>query len=151
MKTAQQGRALAESLVTTGEQMGLKTSALLTDMNQPLGQMIGNALEVQEAIDLLQGEGPEDLAQLTFALASELLLSSNTANNDEEARHLLSEHLSSGRGYEKFIEMILAQGGDPNAQRPLGSLHESAVTTLYVQHERVEILGQLLAHDTGCN
>jgi len=124
MKTPQQGRALAESLVTTGEQMGLKTSALLTDMNQPLGQMIGNALEVQEAIDLLQGEGPEDLAQLTLALASELLLSSNTASSDEEARQLLSEHLSSGRGYEKFIEMVLAQGGDPNAQRPLAAVSE---------------------------
>ena len=121
MKTPQQGQALAESLVITGQRMGLKTSALLTDMNQPLGRMIGNALEVQEAIDLLQDQGPEDLLQLTLALGSELLVCSATASNEEQAQQTLREHLTSGRGYDKFIEMVLAQGGDPEAPRPLAA------------------------------
>ncbi len=128
MKTPEQGQALAESLVRTGQQMGLNTSALLTDMNQPLGRMVGNALEVQEAIDLLQDRGPADLLQLTLALGSKLLVSSQIADNEEQADQTLRDHLTSGRGHEKFIEMILAQGGDPQAPRPLATASELRAT-----------------------
>ena len=124
MKTPQQGLALAQSLVSTGQRMGLKTSAFVTDMNQPLGKMIGNALEVQEAIDLLRGEGPEDLRQLTLTLAAELLVNSGTSSTTSEAEQLLSEHLTSGRGYEKFQQMVAAQGGNLDAERPLAPASE---------------------------
>jgi len=128
MKTPEQGQALAESLVATGQRMGLHTSAILTDMNQPLGHMIGNTLEVQEAIDLLQDQGPADLRELTLALGSQLLVSCQVANSDAEAEQILGDHLSSGRGYEKFIQMIRAQGGDLEAPRPLATARELRAT-----------------------
>ena len=145
MKTPQQGLDLAQSLVSTGQRMGLKTSAFVTDMNQPLGKMIGNALEVQEAIDLLQGQGPEDLRQLTLALGSELLVTSATVATQDEAHRLLSEHLTSGRGYEKFQQMVVAQGGNPDAERPLAPASELVSTGAgNVVHIDTEQLGQAI-------
>ncbi len=85
MKSLAQGRELARSLVATGNQMGVPTSALLTDMNQPLGRMIGNTVEVDEALDTLRGGGPSDLRDLTLELASQLLLSTGRVGTPEAA------------------------------------------------------------------
>ncbi|MEO2020248.1 MAG: thymidine phosphorylase [Pirellulaceae bacterium] len=145
MKTIDQGRSLAESLVTTGQRMGLNTSAFLTDMNQPVGRMIGNALEVQEAMDLLQGEGPEDLKQLALTFATELLITSGAVANQEAAKATLSEHLDTGRAYEKSLEMIRAQGGDPEADRPLAAASDLQVPHGgYVATINSEQLGQAI-------
>ena len=145
MKTIDQGRALAESLVATGQRMGLTTSAFLTDMNQPVGRMIGNALEVQEAIALLQGAGPGDLKTLSLRFAAELLITSGSVTDLTEAQTLVSEHLDSGRAYEKFVQMILAQGGDPEADRPLAAASDLNVSDGgYVTAIDSEQLGQAI-------
>src|SRR5439155_9991454 len=85
MKSLEEARSLARSLVETGKRMGVKTTALLTDMNQPLGRMVGNLVEVHEAIATLEGKGPADLWECTRELAAELLLSTKNAATRDEA------------------------------------------------------------------
>jgi pyrimidine-nucleoside phosphorylase len=116
MKKFDDARALAESLVNTGKRLGVKTSALLTDMNQPNGRMIGNAVEVNEAVDMLKGGGPSDLIEITLELCTELLLLTKTAASADEAKKILQGHLASGKAYEKYEQMVRAQGGDPTAK-----------------------------------
>jgi len=106
-------RRLAESLVSIGAKLGRKMAALITDMSQPLGQMIGNALEVREAIDTLQGEGPEDLSRLCCELGSELLLFAGDATARAEAIDLLDRLLHDGSALAKFRELIANQNGNP--------------------------------------
>ena len=111
MKTEGDARDLADSLVKTGQRMGVKTSALLTDMNQPLGRMCGNTLEVMESIDVLKGAGPDDVRQLMVELAIELLVAGGRCDSREEAQNLCIRLLDSGAAYEKFEQMVTAQGG----------------------------------------
>ncbi|APZ94225.1 thymidine phosphorylase [Fuerstiella marisgermanici] len=115
MKTRERATMLAESLVATGERMGVKTTALLTDMNQPLGRMCGNAVEVLESIDVLKGEGPPDVRELTIELAAELLLTTQAKSTMQAARELATSALDSGAAFEKFEQMVAAQGGQPSA------------------------------------
>jgi len=119
MKTVDGARLLAHSLVTTGQRMGVKTSALITAMNQPLGRMAGNALEVNETVSALSNDGPEDLVTLTIALGTELLLATGIATSSEEADQKLRTQLQSGAALEKLRQMVRAQGGDLDAPRPL--------------------------------
>ncbi len=126
MRTPEQARMLAESLVQTGQRMGVATRALITDMNQPLGRMCGNVVEVNESLDCLSGGGPEDLRELTLALGAELLLAIGHCESLNAARAVLTDHLDSGAAYEKFERMIAAQGGDLSAVRPLAA--EFAIT-----------------------
>ncbi len=117
MKTRDSARMLAQSMVATGARMGVRTTALLTDMNQPLGRLAGNAVEVDEAIACLSGRGPEDLQRLVLALAAEILLLKNMASSAQQAEAILCGHLCSGRAREKFDAMVAAQGGDLTAPR----------------------------------
>ena len=119
MKTLDQARDLAHSLVETGRRMGLPTTALITDMSQPLGRMAGNAVEVDEALDALEGKGPDELITLTASLGAELLVTTSTVNTFDEGRAMIQRHIDSGRGLEKFREMVSAQGGDLDAPRPI--------------------------------
>lgn len=105
--------ALAETMVSIGSEAGRRTVALVTDMNQPLGRAIGNALEMKEAIETLQGHGPSDLVELVFALGVEMLLLAEVADDAVGARGKLEEALSSGRAFAKFRDMVINQGGDP--------------------------------------
>lgn len=136
MKSADDARALANSLVSTGQRMGVKTVALVTDMNQPLGRMCGNALEVNESIDALQGKGPADLWHVTEELAIELLLLTKVSIDRHSAQQLIHGHITSGRALEKFVEMVAAQGGDLDRPRPIAaasevlSLHTGQVTAI---------------------
>ena len=118
MKTREQARALAVSMVDVGAMMGLETAALLTAMDQPNGRLAGNAVEVDEALETLAGAGPPDLRELCLALAGETLLLKALAANPGDARAQLIGHLDSGRAAEKFREMVAAQGGDLDAPRP---------------------------------
>lgn len=127
MKSPEAARTLAESLTRTGRAHGVHTTALLTDMNQPLGRMCGNAVEVQEAVDVLQGRGPRDLRTLTLALAAELLISSGAATDHSSAESRLQQTLDSGGAWERWCRMIRGQGGDPDA--PLSVAPASEVTT----------------------
>jgi pyrimidine-nucleoside phosphorylase len=118
MKTIEQARDLARSLVTAGTSMGVRTSAMLTDMNQPLGRMVGNAVEVDESLETLRGGGPADLRDVTLALGGELLLLARRAESQSAARARLAAALDSGEAYERFEKMVAAQGGDLTKRRP---------------------------------
>jgi pyrimidine-nucleoside phosphorylase len=105
---------LARIMIGLGQTRGCPTVALLTAMDRPLGRSCGNALEVEEAIDGLRGAGPPDLMEVTYALATEMLLLVRAAPDAGEARRRLEESVSSGRALETFRRIIEAQGGDPN-------------------------------------
>ena len=115
MKTIDRARELATSLVQVGAELGLKVTALLSDMNQPLGRAVGNAVEVQEALEALEGNGPADLMEIVFSLGTELLLATHKVSDSESARRMLQDRIDSGHARERFDRMIVAQGGDPRA------------------------------------
>ncbi len=145
MKTRHSARMLAQSMVATGARMGVRTTALLTDMNQPLGRLAGNAVEVDEAIACLSGGGPEDLEQLSLALAAEILLLTDLAGSPQQAEAVLRDHLDSGRAREKFDAMVAAQGGDLNApRRRAPDSVVSAGRSGYVRDIDTEELGTLI-------
>ena len=116
MKTRQHATELAHSLVSTGNRMGVHTTALLTDMNQPLGRMCGNAVEVIESIDVLKGGGPDDVRSLVIELCGELLVSTNVDQNLDAARERCTSLLDNGAAYERWCRMVQAQGGNPDAR-----------------------------------
>lgn len=113
MKTEVQAEALARLLLETAARMGTRAVALLTDMSQPLGQRVGNALEVEESIDVLKGKGPEDTTRLSVRLAAHMLRLGGLASSEAQAEARVNEELDSGRGLEKLVQIIEAQGGDP--------------------------------------
>lgn len=114
MKTVEESRALAESMVAIGKQVGRNTMAVISDMSQPLGYAIGNALEVKEAIETLKGQGPADLTELCLVLGSKMIVAGGKANSLEEARTMLETVIADGSALELFGKLIEAQGG--NAQ-----------------------------------
>lgn len=103
---------LARSLVRTAEKFGLQTAAVLTNMEQPLGNAVGNWLETKEAIETLHGNGPPDLVEVTLNLAAHMLLLGNLVGSLAEGKSVLAAKLRSGEAYEKFLEIVDAQGGD---------------------------------------
>jgi pyrimidine-nucleoside phosphorylase/thymidine phosphorylase len=113
MKTLGDARALARTLAAIGRGMGKRVSALLTDMSQPLGRAVGNALEVAETIELLRGEGPADLRELTLELTGEMLVVGGLAPDREAARARVARAIADGSGLAKLEEIVRAQGGDP--------------------------------------
>jgi len=112
MKTQSEARTLAESLVAIGRANGVKTEAILTSMDAPLGRAVGNSLEVIEALETLKGRGPSDLEALSISLAARMLRLSGAAASDNEAEKMIRNALASGRALEKFRQMIKRQGGD---------------------------------------
>lgn len=112
MKTRESARELAEAMVRIGQQVGRKTMAVISDMNQPLGYAIGNALEVKEAIDTLKGKGPQDLTELCLTLGSYMVLLAEQAGTVEEAREKLQKSIQNGTALETFRSFLAAQGGD---------------------------------------
>ena len=113
MKEISGARILARTLIDLGTQMGRKVVALLTEMDQPLGRAVGNALEVCEAIEVLQGEGPSDLTEITYALASEMLVLGGGAATTSQARQILLAAIRDRSALRKLGEIIQRQGGDP--------------------------------------
>ncbi len=112
MKTLDDAKELAKAMVEIGRDAGRETVAFLTDMNQPLGFAIGNALEVKEAIETLSGKGPRDLEELVLQLASHMVVLAQKAANTEQAYAQLKEKLHNGEALQKFKEFVAAQGGD---------------------------------------
>lgn len=104
---------LARTLVAVGRGVGIPVVALLTDMNQPLGHAVGNAVEVIEALDMLRAKGPADLRNLVLALGAEMLVLGKMADSVESARKKLVECINSGKALRTFSAMVDAQGGDP--------------------------------------
>jgi len=112
MKKEEDAVFLAELMVETGQRLGKKVVALITDMNQPLGHAVGNALEVAECIDVLNGKGPDDLRELCLVLSAWMFLLGNRVINLEEGRKLAEEMIHRGKAKAKFREMIALQGGE---------------------------------------
>lgn len=113
MKTKEEARKLADLMIKIGEKHGKKTAALITDMNEPLGNAVGNTLEVIEAIETLKGKGPEDITKLSFEIAGHMILLGKKARSIEDAVESAKEVLYSGKALDKFRRLIDAQGGDP--------------------------------------
>jgi pyrimidine-nucleoside phosphorylase len=114
MKDFEDAKELAKAMVDIGNNVGRNTIAVITDMSQPLGYAIGNALEVQEAIDTLKGEGPSDLEELCLTLGSQMVYLAKKAESLEEARELLVEVIKNGKALETLKTFLSAQGGDPS-------------------------------------
>ena len=112
MKNMDDARTLAHIMVDIGNRLGRNTKAVLSDMSEPLGLAVGNALEVKEAIDALHGHGPEDLMELCYTAGSIMLVQANCAKDLEDGRKKLHVAIESGAAFEKFVKMIEAQGGD---------------------------------------
>lgn len=112
MKKREDAKALAEAMVRIGIGAGKKTSAIITDMDQPLGNAVGNSIEVIEAIEALSGRGPEDFMEVVYALGSKILVLSGAARQEPEARQMMQECIACGAAKQKLAEFVKAQGGD---------------------------------------
>lgn len=112
MKTLEDSIRLAKAMVDIGTQVGRRTVAVISDMDQPLGHAIGNALEIKEAVATLRGDGPADLEEVCLILASHMLILGGKASSEEEARAMLAEQIKSGQALEKLKQMVAAQGGN---------------------------------------
>ncbi len=142
MKTVEQARQLADLMVHVGNEMGVKTSALITDMNQPLGNMIGNSIEINEAIDVLRGVGPSDVTQVVLSLASQLLVQSKIHINLVDSENKLLQLIESGEAYNKLAAMVESHGGDLRAERAVAKK-----TTLRLTQSG--FVGKVHAHQLG--
>ena len=115
MKDLNEARTLAATMVQIGNSLGRRTVALLSDMEQPLGQAVGNSLEVLEVIETLQGEGPADLVEICLELGGWMLVAGEQAPDAMAGKQLVREALASGAAWDKFLEFVAAQGGDVKA------------------------------------
>jgi pyrimidine-nucleoside phosphorylase len=130
MKTLEQARELARTMVEIGRAAAMHTVAAITSMQQPLGRAVGNALELAEAIAILRGEGPEDVAELCYHEAAELLLMTGKAASADEAAQIVAHAVRMGSGVEKLAQVIAAQGGDPRYVEQPQLLPSAPVRTL---------------------
>ena len=112
MREEEDAVALARALVDIAHGSGMEAVAVISDMNQPLGRKIGNALEIEESVELLRGEGPADLLELVLAIGSQMVVMAGMAGTPEEARPLLEARIADGSALERFRAMVEAQGGD---------------------------------------
>ena len=115
MKTRDQARVLAQTMIGIGLAAGKKVTALLTEMEQPLGEAVGNSLEAIESADLLRGGGPARVRELTIRLSAEMLLSVGRVSTLAEAESLLASKLDNGEAWERWLRIVEAHGGDPRA------------------------------------
>jgi pyrimidine-nucleoside phosphorylase len=122
MKTHEEARALARAMVDIGTRLGRRVSALITNMDEPLGNAIGNALEVAEAVLTLQGKGPSDLTELAIALSVEMVQLGGVASDLDSAREMVFKALRSGAALEKLERMVAAQGGSTAQLKDLSKL-----------------------------
>ena len=148
MKDLKSAKKLAEAMVEIGKELGRDTAAYITDMNQPLGNAVGNALEVKEAIKTLQGKGPEDLTELCIELGSGMLQLAGKVKDTEEGKNILREKLNNGQALAKFAEMITAQGGNSEVVEDL-LLLPTADATFEVKAERSGYVSEIKALDVG--
>ena len=143
MKELEDSRTLAKLMVAIGKRAGKRISALITDMDRPLGYAVGNSLEVVEAIEALQGKGPEDLVELSLALASQILFLADKGTL-EECRAMAQDAITSGRALDTFAKMVKAQGGDPDyIYHP-----EKFATAPYSREVKVTESGYIASVDT---
>ncbi|MBE1445280.1 pyrimidine-nucleoside phosphorylase [Paenibacillus sp. OAS669] len=148
MKTAEDAEELAQAMVRIGNNVGRKTMAVISDMSQPLGYAIGNALEVKEAIDTLQGKGPKDLEELCLALGRQMVFLANKAASLEEAEEKLREVIRNGKALEKFKSFIANQGGDPSVVDHPEKLPQAAYQ-IEVPAKEDGVVAEIVADEIG--
>lgn len=145
MRDLDSARRLAHSLTSTGQRLGVATSAVLSDMNQPLGRMVGNACEVNEALQVLQGEGPADVRALTLRLAAQLLVSVGRFDSLQGAMVSLGAALDAGKAYELFEAMVCRQGGMFSSQLTTAPAYElCADNSGWLEQLDGQVLGQTI-------
>lgn len=127
MKAETDSLALAEEMVKIGKNAGRKTIAVISDMDQPLGRTVGNALEVKEAIETLQGKGPKDFVELCLTLGSQMLLVGGRAKEEAQAREMLEQRIADGSALKKLAQFVEAQGGDAAAVYDTELLPKAAI------------------------
>lgn len=148
MKTVDDAKELAHAMVSIGNNVGRKTMAVISDMSQPLGFAIGNALEVKEAIDTLQGKGPKDLEELCLALGRQMVYLANKASSLEEAEEMLKEVIRNGKALEKFKVFIANQGGDPSVVDHPEKLPQAAYL-IEVPAKQDGVVAEIVADEIG--
>jgi pyrimidine-nucleoside phosphorylase len=132
----ERGLDLARTMISLGAERGCRAVALLTAMDRPLGRACGNALEIEEAIHTLKGEGPPDVLELTYALGAEMLVLGGAHRTADEARRAMEIAISSGRAAEKFQQIIEAQGGNPQVVDDPAILPQANACELFVSPQR---------------
>ncbi|EMW6307409.1 pyrimidine-nucleoside phosphorylase [Enterococcus faecium] len=148
MKNIEDARRLAKTMTSIGKLANRETVAVISDMSEPLGEAIGNSLEVVEAIETLQGNGPEDLVEMCYALGSQMVVLAGKAKIIDEARTLLQEALESGKALAKFKEMIQNQGGDPTiVEQPERIL--TARYTMELPAKQSGVVSKIVANELG--
>lgn len=148
MKSEKDAVFLAELMVETGERMGKQVVAVITDMDQPLGRMIGNALEVVEAVEVLRGEGPQDLRELCLELAGWMLHLGGAADNVADGKKQSEKLIASGRALDHFRQMVELQGGDPRTTDDPKKLPQ-AQHTMTISSPRAGYLASLQCEQVG--
>ncbi|HWV39403.1 MAG TPA: thymidine phosphorylase [Vulgatibacter sp.] len=148
MKDLESARLLAGTMIEIGARMGRRMSALVTRMDEPLGATVGNALEVRESIDLLRGEGPADLEELTVELGAEMLVLAGATVDADEGRAAVRSAIASGRGLEAFARLVAAQGGDPRVAEDPTSL-PAAPRIVPIPAPRAGFVGGIRADEVG--
>ncbi len=148
MKTPERASELARTMVEIGSAAGMHTVAAITSMQQPLGHAIGNALEVAEAVAILRGEGPQDVADLCYHEAVELLVMTGKASHANEAAQIVERAVRAGNGVAKLAEVIAAQGGDPRYVEQPHLLPAAPVRTM-LKSPRSGYIAGIHAEHTG--
>lgn len=154
MKSIEDARTLARTMIDIGKEMGKRVVALITNMDQPLGRTVGNALEVVEAVQMLRGKAPADYTELTLALTAEMLVLGEKAPNVEVARAQLEQAIASGAAEAKLKELVVAQGGDvaaiedlsrlPRARHTVAVLAERAGFVTHIDSEAIGLAAMAL-------
>lgn len=148
MKTLDDSRELAKAMVRIGNNVGRRTMAVISDMSQPLGYAIGNALEVKEAIDTLKGEGPEDLTELCLTLGSHMVFLAGKAESLGEARSKLEEVIKNGTALETFKVFLASQGGDASVVDDPSRLPQ-AKYTFELEAKEAGYVAEIVADEVG--
>jgi len=148
MKTQEEAKELAYAMVKIGNRVGRQTMAVISDMSQPLGYAVGNALEVKEAIDTLKGHGPADLTELVLTLGSQMVVLGGKAASLTEAREKLQEVIANGQALEKFRQFLKNQGGDPSVVDRPEKLPE-APFKIQLPAKKNGVVSEIIANEIG--
>jgi pyrimidine-nucleoside phosphorylase len=148
MKTHEDARKLAETLVAIGEDFGKETVAYLTNMNQPLGYNIGNWLEVEESIEGLQGNGPDDVMEVTHMLAGTMIMLGDKADTVEEGIEMSHEAVQNGQAFDKWLELTEEQGGDTSVLKNF-STYDHAEHSFEFTAEEAGYISEINAYSVG--
>ncbi|MPQ23561.1 pyrimidine-nucleoside phosphorylase [Bacillus paralicheniformis] len=148
MKTDEDAVNLAKAMVRIGNNVGRQTMAVISDMSQPLGFAIGNALEVKEAIDTLKGEGPEDLTELVLTLGSQMVVLAKKAETLDEAREKLIDVMKNGKALQKFKDFLQNQGGDSSVADNPEKLPQAAYK-IDVRAKEAGVVSEIVADQIG--